>query len=339
MMQRMVSVQRARNTIAVGSAQRRQQSGVALAILVWFLAAMSLLVAGIVMQARVDVKLAQLHATRARVEAAADGAMQLALAQLVQTEQTGEPLPPALPGHVLNVGGFDVTVNITPVSGLIDINAAPEELLVRLFSAVDGIDEATARELASNVVAWRSPNPLGEVATEQSGSASSGGTQGKEAESYVRHARFEAIEDLLLVAGVDRRIYSAVEDAVAVSQSGQSGVDWAAAPVPVLRALGNMDNVSAQELAASRLSGDVDSLVAPQDLDLSFQQAEQSSAYRLDAMVDVDGSVFNRRRWVDRSRPGSDGLPWTFFRTEALRVVASSEAAGLRIGEDVHAGS
>jgi general secretion pathway protein K len=340
---------------SVGRAGRRYQGGVALAILVWFLAAMSLLVAGIVMQARVDIKLAQLHATRARVEAAADGAMQLALAQMLQTEQAGKPLPPVLPSQVLNVGGFDVTVNITPVSGLIDINAAPKELLFRLFSSVDGVDEAVAQELAENVVDWRSPNPLGEDAKQRPAQRSAAGKSTRTvsrkaqpaAQEDVRHARFEAIEDLLLVAGIDRRIYSAVADAVCVSQAQQPGVDWAAAPVPVLRVLGNMDTESAQELAAARASGAVDSLVAPQDLDLSFQVAGQSTSYRLDAMVEVDGSVFDRRRWVDRKKPGIDGLPWTFFRTEALRVVASSVASsvalsereGITMGEGVRAGS
>lgn len=334
---------------------RRHQGGVALAILVWFLAAMSLLVAGIVMQARVDIKLAQLHATRARVEAAADGATQLALAQLLQMEQAGEPLPPVLPSQVLNVGGFDVTVNITPVGGLIDINAAPEELLFRLFSSVDGLDEAAARALAVNVVAWRSPDPFNEEAKERPAQRSGAGKSGRAASSEpgsaapgdVRHARFEAIEDLLLVAGIDRRIYAAVADAVCVSQAESAGVDWAAAPVPVLRVLGNMDTASAQELAASRASGADDSMVAPQDIDLSFQVAAQSSSYRVDAMVAVDGSVFNRRRWVDRKQPGIDGLPWTFFRTEALRVVASSvassvasnEGEGMTMREGVRAGS
>ena len=54
------------------------EAGVALAILVWFLAAMSLLVGSIVMQARVDAKLSGLHLTTARIEAAGDGAIQLA---------------------------------------------------------------------------------------------------------------------------------------------------------------------------------------------------------------------------------------------------------------------
>ena len=39
----------------------RRQGGVALAIVVWFIAGMSLLVAGIVADARVDTRMAQLH--------------------------------------------------------------------------------------------------------------------------------------------------------------------------------------------------------------------------------------------------------------------------------------
>ena len=320
------------------------QDGVALAILVWFLAAMSLLVAGIVMQARVDIKLAQLHATRARVEAAADGAIQLALAQLLQPAPEGELPQPVLQSQDVSVGSLNVTVNFTPVSGLIDINTAPEGLLFLLFSAVDNLDEAAAHELALNVVKWRSANPSGAGMTDQPALGSGPGGSGSGSQDAgsadldtARHARFEAIEDLLLVTGFDRHIYQAAEDAVYVSQVEQSGVDWATAPAAVLRVLGGMDAESAQELVASRLSDQADALVAPEDLDLSFQEATQLSAYRVDAMVELDGSVFNRRRWVDRNRPGSDGLPWTFFRTEALRVVAPG--AGPTTGDGVHAGS
>ena len=59
-----------------------REAGVALAIVVWFIAGMSLLVAGIVAQARVDTQLAQIHADRARVTAAGDGAIRLAVASL-----------------------------------------------------------------------------------------------------------------------------------------------------------------------------------------------------------------------------------------------------------------
>ena len=42
------------------------QKGVALAIVVWFIAGMSLLVAGIVSHARVDTQMAQLHIAKAK---------------------------------------------------------------------------------------------------------------------------------------------------------------------------------------------------------------------------------------------------------------------------------
>ena len=58
------------------------QRGVALAVVVWFIAGMSLLVAGIVSQARVDIQLAQLHLFRAQAEAAGDGAIHLLMAEL-----------------------------------------------------------------------------------------------------------------------------------------------------------------------------------------------------------------------------------------------------------------
>jgi general secretion pathway protein K len=326
---------------------RASQGGVALAILVWFLAAMSLLVAGIVLQARVDIKLAQLHATRARVEAAADGAIQLALADLMLREQQAEFPYPAMQSQEFALGGYNVTVNFTPVSGLIDINAAPEDLLFLLFSVVDDLDESAARELAFNVVEWRTINPMGDDESDQpaqkSGSANGGEREVGEADSAamanIRHGRFEAIEDLLLVTGIDRRVFEAVQDSVYVSQEGQAGVDWASAPVSVLRALGGMDENAAKELADTRINDITEGFLAPQDIDLSFQEAAELSSYRIDAVVKVDGSVFNRRRWVDRARPGSDGLPWSFFRTEAVTVMPQTAGEGSTIGEGIHAGS
>ena len=339
------------NRMLARSTLRQRQNGVALAILVWFLAAMSLLVAGIVMQARVDIKLTQLHATRARVEAAADGAIQLALAQLMEPTPEGELPQAALQNQVFSVGNLDVTVNLTPLSGLIDINSAPEELLFMLFSAVDGLDEGTAQELAVNVVEWRSADALAagvadDPSTEEAGAARGNGTAEQDPGSSnpdgARHARFEAIEDLLLVTGIDRRIYQAVADAVYVSQVGQAGVDWTTAPAAVLRVLGGMDAASAQELVDARLRDQVEGQlapVAPEGLDLSFQAESQLPAYRVDAEVVLDGTVFHRRRWVDREQAGSDGLPWSFFRTEALRVLSASNDEGLIAGEGVRARS
>ena len=57
-----------------------RQRGVALALVVWFIAGMSLMVGGIVSFARVDTRMTQVHLARAKTIAAGDGAIMLAMA-------------------------------------------------------------------------------------------------------------------------------------------------------------------------------------------------------------------------------------------------------------------
>jgi general secretion pathway protein K len=296
---------------AVGS-----EAGVALAILVWFLAAMSLLVAGIVMQARVDTKLSGLHLTRARVEAAGDGAIQLALAELL--ELGGEFSGRSAHYGAHSLGKLEVAVILTPLSGLIDLNTAPEGLLAVLFSSIDGLDESVAYELSASVVKWRA------AALEDAGDSPGG--------------RFEVLEDLLMVEGVNRDIFEAVQGSVYVNRLGSPGVDWVSAPLSVLLALGEVDEEAAMGLVESRLTEKLEYLEPPAGMDLSYQQAVESNAYRADALVILDKTVYLRRRWVDRARVGADGLPWLFFRTEAVRVVPGVEGAMLITKEGSYAG-
>jgi hypothetical protein len=290
------------------------EAGVALAILVWFLAAMSLLVAGIVMQARVDTRLSGLHANRARVEAAGDGAIQLALAKLLELEQAGEYSGRSAYYGVYGLGKLEVAVILTPLSGLIDLNMASEGLLSALFSSVDGLDESAAYELSASVVKWRS------AALEGPG------------------GRFEVVEDLFMVEGVDRHIFEAVRDSVYVDRQGSSGVDWVSAPLSVLRALGEVDEEAAMALVESRLTEQVEYLEPPAGMDMSYQETVASNSYRADALVILDKAVYLRRRWVDRARAGADGLPWLFFRTEAVRVVPPMGEVALIAKEGSYAG-
>ncbi|MEK9543989.1 MAG: hypothetical protein VW016_10945, partial [Luminiphilus sp.] len=62
----------------------------ALGIVVWFIAGMALLVSGIVSEARVDTRMAQLHYFRAQAAAAADGAINLALAEQEGLRTSGQ---------------------------------------------------------------------------------------------------------------------------------------------------------------------------------------------------------------------------------------------------------
>ncbi|MDG2047004.1 MAG: hypothetical protein P8J79_07285 [Halioglobus sp.] len=296
----------------------KSEAGVALAILMWFLAAMSLLVGSIVMQARMDAKLSGLHLAAARVEAAGDGAIQLALTDLLALEQSGEFSGRSAHYGTHTVGNLTVSVVLTPLSGLIDINTAPEGLLSALFSSIEGMDDSAAYELVTSVVKWR-------LTSFEEPNDSVGG-------------RFEVPEDLLQVEGVDRDIFEAVQDSIYVAEGASSGVDWVSAPASVLQALGGMNENTVIGLLESRSAQKVDSGEPPAGMDLSYQQAVTSSSYRADALVVLDNAVYLRRRWVDRAQVGADGLPWLFFRTEAVRGVRRVNEAMLMTTEDAYAG-
>ena len=290
------------------------ETGVALAILVWFLAALSLLVAGIVMQVRIDSRLSGLQLAIAKAEAAGDGAIQLALADYQEAGGEGGRAPYY---GVHQTGELKVAVVLTPLSGLIDLNEAPEELLSALFSFVAGLDNSSARELAASVVEWRG-----------SAGEGTGDTGGGE---------FEVLEDLMKVAGVNREIFEAVQGAVHVSEGGSPAVDWLSAPVPVLQALGGMSRESAVNLALSRFAGGAGYPEPPVTFNMNYQQAPGSKAIRADALSVIDNTVYLRRRGVEMEPGDPSGLPWQFFRTEAVRAVPGMGEAVLISGQGDYA--
>ena len=270
-------------------APRTRQRGVALALVVWFLAAMSLLVAGIVSQARVDTRLAQVHLGGARAVAAGDGAINLFLAQATARgrDSTADRGPPV---GEYQLGGQTVSVSMVPARGLIDLRTAPRNVLIAMFSLTPGVGTDEAQRMADNVVQLRM--------------AGFGFTpRGRTSRTPLR-----TVEDLLRVQGVNRREFDAVRDLVTVGGGGIQGVDLKAAPANV------------RAIYDSVMRGDG----AGRDNNTGIQpgggRVARGGEYRVDALVRQGNRIWLRRRWV--SLGARDGhLPWRFFRTEAARVV------------------
>jgi type II secretory pathway component PulK len=278
---------------------KAKQRGVALAIVVWFIAGMSLLVAGIVSHARVDTQMAQLHVARAKAAAAGDGAIQLMMAELA-TGKVPVPAAQGLPARVYRLGELEVAVNLVPATGLIDLNGAPVKVLAALFIVAGGLVEAEAQTVADNVVKWRSS------------SAKSSGRSTKT-------SRFAAMEDLLRVDGVSRTLLDAVRDYIVAGAPSQRGTNWSVAPEMVLAVLQQADPQKAG--AAMRRRGRL-----PQSATESGAgnrlAAVTVGSYRLDAVVRYGDKAWLRRRWVAMGMAASSSsLPWRMVRTEAPRVI------------------
>lgn len=274
--------------------QPGNQSGVALAIVLWFLAAMSLLVAGIVHLGRVDVRLAQAHVARAEAVASGDGAIQLMLARFVAAPLEGERRQGRLPLRgVFKLGNTQVWVSMVPASGLVNVFDSPPQILAALFAIRGGLSSAEAQQLAGSVVELRSPL----VRRRQLGAKQT--------------VRLSTPEDLLKVPGFNRALLDAIQDDIRAVPGGSDSLNWSAAPPNLLEAISSTNPRRAAYLAGRR-----DDAAGAR---LWNVQAE--NLFRVDAVVQYGDQYWLRRQWI-KMEPGKDSqLPWHAVRSEAPRAV------------------
>lgn len=263
----------------------RAQRGVALAVVLWFVAGMSLLVAAVVSSARTDLRLAQVHLHRAQASAAADGAARLFLADLLDSRLAGAAAGARLGGRY-ELGPYQVAVTAIPSGWLVDPNAAPAELLTTAFDLSTDLDRAEAQALAAAVVQWR-----------DSGSTVRPGS------------RFTAIEDLLNVPGMNRSILDSVRDYLA--EPGARGLTGMGP-----RTVERLQLVAAMAPGRSARPG----TPSPgQPYSPEIGEAARG-VLRVDAVVELGERRWLRRSWI-RSGTAGAALPWSSQRTEPVRVV------------------
>jgi general secretion pathway protein K len=128
------------------------QHGFALLIVLWSLALIALLATQFIASGRQDAQSARNMMQAAVAEAAADGAVQLAIFHLLDGS-AGHWDADAIP-HTLALGGSSITVRIAPEDDRVNPNIASAQLLQALLAQL-GTDAATAATLADSIVRWR----------------------------------------------------------------------------------------------------------------------------------------------------------------------------------------
>jgi len=128
--------------------------GFALLVVLWSLVLITLVTTQIMASGRTALALATNMRDAAAAKSCADGAINETVFHLLATgpaQWTAGGAP-----HVLDRCGMKVAVRVRSLAGLINPNLASTALLAGLFQAV-GAPSAQAQQLASAIVAWRSP--------------------------------------------------------------------------------------------------------------------------------------------------------------------------------------
>ena len=264
------------------------QRGVALVAVLWVVAALSILVTGLVQTQREEIRSAASARIRLQADAVGQGAIHMAVQTLIQQSQRRERLSRIK----VSYDGVEVQVEVQPFSGLVDVNLAPMPLLAALFSVNGGLDVEIATRLAAAVVALREARPAGPP------------------------PRFRAPEELLAVEGVDYDLYARLAHLVTTDSRGSGRINPLAAPAGVLLLLADGDQSLASRVAAER-----DAEVAGMDttrLQAAFIDLSVSGRLRFRAFVPApDGSEVIVVRDIDLSFASEGTAPWRTMRTHA----------------------
>jgi general secretion pathway protein K len=201
----------------------------ALIVVLGFLAALSLIVIGVVSNSRSTVQAASRHLVRAQAQMAIEGAIDYAANVLVAARGTTPAIMMA--PEVIEVSGWRIRISVRSERGKVDVNYADQLLLATLFRSA-GASADAAQAMAAAVEDWRDGDDLLQL----------NGAEGRQYEAAGLPWRpsnrfFDSVGQLKLVLGMSPRIYDCIRTELTVLTQAPGVVVEQASPA-LQKALG-----------------------------------------------------------------------------------------------------
>ena len=274
-----------------------QQQGMALIAVLWLVAAMSLIISGVVRSVRLEAQSVSVQRQMTIAGAKADAAILLALQHL--STQKDARTPPAQKVQV-NFENTVYDVIVTPLNAYLDINNASPDLLSDFFQFAAGTDLNTAHHLAQATVDTR---------------------QIKDHKD--RQQGFDAPSDLMNVPGMTYGVYAKVAHLVSADIKGGSGrINPLGAPPELLAVLAGGNVARATQFATQRDAN-------PSTLDSTFFKPEYtemtaSTSTRLRVKIALaDGSAIQKTWSIYWDTDIQTGLPWHVLDIQQTTLASS----------------
>jgi len=275
------------------------QRGMALIAVLWLVAAVSLIVAGVVRSVRSEAQGAGLQRQVFLASARADAAILLALQNL---HARSAALPAGWQTLPVQFEGAAYQVQLAPLNGLIDLNNAPVALLADMYQYAAGLDPQPALGLAQATLSAR---------------------QLKNAKNIEQG--FDAVPDLMRVPGMTYDLYAKVAPLVTAGiKSGSGRVNPLAAPLGVLAVLAAGNTARATQFMSQRNAlNRVDStFFKPESIDMSA-----STSLKIQVDIELpDGAQLQKSWYLFWGADPRTDLPWRVFDTQQV-ILPSGHAA------------
>jgi general secretion pathway protein K len=281
------------------AAPARRADGLALVAVLWMVAALMVTATGVVYAVRGEVRAVASYREMAAAGALGEAGVVLAARQLAGTQRRDNQLQQ----FEMTFEQAAVGVRVVPLTGLVDLNSAPEPLLIELIAVAGGVDRGVAARLAQRIGDWRDPDDESRPDGAEDAAYAAAGSPFR-----TRGGPFEAPEDLLQVLDVDFDLYDRLRPLVTVHARGNGRIDPAAAPPAVLRvlAVGNEQVASAYGDARQASGALADTTRFP----AAFIGRAATSRYLIEASVPLSNGAFLVTRRVLDVAAAREGLPW-----------------------------
>jgi len=236
--------------------------GVALVLVLWLVAVLAALAAGLALAARVEALQVRTLDRGGLARQHARAGIEYAVAQLLARPGwagDGRPLE-------WRFAGSRVRLQVQDQAGLVDLNQAPPGLLAELFRG-QGLDAVAAEALATRIVQRRSQ----------------------------RRGRFLAVAELRALPGMDAALYARLRGLLGVHGGALPAAE--VAPVAVRMALRGWSEAGGQAPAAGAVPGSVYSIDSI-SMSAAGGRAHVRGVVRLDSAADV-GRAYSILGWEE----------------------------------------
>lgn len=197
------------------SHRRSHHRGIALVLVLWVLALLTVIAVGLTTAQRTESVLTRNQLAAARFRAAAEAGIAWTALHLLAPPSAFEDqadaawIPDGAP-RPFAFGDETLEIRIDNEYSRIDLNKAPKDLLAALVLAA-GAQQETADALADAIEDWRDTNDLAELNGAEDGDYADAGL------SYgAKDGPFDSVEELQLVLGMDRALYRLLAPALTV---------------------------------------------------------------------------------------------------------------------------
>lgn len=225
----------------------KNQSGVALVTVLWFLALLMVMTASYSVTMRTETRLTANHVHTAQAKALAEAGIWIGVSELLRPESDSNWRADGSVHQVFYSEG-SMNISLQDESGLIDLNTANEDLILALLQAT-GLDDDQALQLQHRILDWRDRDKLVRTYGAEDNDYEMAGY-----EYGAKDGPFNTVDELRELMGMTEPVFQAIRHSLTV-YSHKPAINPAVAPPHLLKILADQETDDGSQSQAGGIPG------------------------------------------------------------------------------------